>query len=407
MQNDKDTTADKGKAAPNRQKAPVAKTKAVPTPPPKTKRTRQQTGLIIIGVLIISSMGLSAVAPFLQTTTTPTDSQPTQVAATPTPLPTPIADLSAISFDKTLVHPSGLFTVAEPSGWTPNASRTTAEEAQMTLRNDPALSVVEYRLVKPATPPTSAEAISEFFNATWLAASWRDYTRWTEATRTLSDNELVMDFNLQRGAQEYIARQLAYTDGTFIYGIRVVAPPNASEMVRHIVENARTTFQANPQFASLPLEWNGYFDPVNKHLVRYPTTWALEDAANGAPASFTGGNARLRIEVINGSAIESAEAAQAFIEASQGVSVTSVQERDQFGTPAYAVSYSTETADGEPVSGLAVVMMGEAGQIHLANVRLNGVSLDLNETSEDAAANEARQVAESFALLNVDAEPVQ
>ncbi|MCS6836099.1 MAG: hypothetical protein NZ750_08795 [Anaerolineae bacterium] len=384
-----------------------AKGKPVSIASARKPRTWRDNALLGIGILIISSMGLSLVAPFLQSAA-PAPTAPATEPPTPTPLPTPIADLNSITFENRLLHPSGLFSVGQPKGWTPFTSQSTPQEVQITLRNDAALSVVEYRMVRPETPPSSGSDVSAFFTSSWLAASWRDYTRWTEETRQVQGNDLVMDFSLERGAQRFIARQLAFTDGTYIYGVRVVAPPNAADMVRYIVENARSTFEVNNQFADIPLEWKGYYDASYGHLLRYPSSWTLDDFAEGAPASFSAdGGITLRLEAQSAPQVSDESQARAFVEAAiSGARIRSVQTREQFGKPAYFVSYSAQTVDGDPISGLALLIPDE-NRVHLANLRLTGQDVDLNESSSDTTINRARQVVETLALLQIDATVVR
>jgi len=410
MPNEQDKAAkpaSKTRAGGDKPKTAAASKAKTSAPARKPPRTWRENALIGIGVLIISSMGLSLVAPFLQSASTSTASTtPTAAPATPTPLPTPIAELSSITFEERLLHPTGLFSVAQPSGWTPFSSESTPEEAQMTLRNDAALSVVEYRVVRPATPPATGDDVSAFFTQAWLAASWRDYTRWTEETRQVEGSELVMDFNLERGSQRFIARQLAFTDGTYIYGVRVVAPPNAAEMIRYMVENARSTFTINEQFAQLPLDWEGYYDASYGHLLRYPSSWTLEDFATGAPASFSAApNLTLRLEAQSASQIEDEAQARAFLETLiPNAQIKSVQTREQFGAQAYAISYGLSSVDGDPISGLALLMPGEESRVHLANLRFAGQDVDLNETNSNPALIQARQIVESLALLQTEAQ---
>ena len=397
----------KARAAGDKPKASsAAKGKPVGTSARKP-RTWRENALLGIGILIITSMGLSLIAPFLQSSL-PASTAPTAQPPTPTPLPTPIADLNSITFHSQLLHPSGLFTVGQPVGWTPFASQSTPQEAQMTLRNDAALSVIEYRLMRPETPPSSGDDVSAFFTQSWLAASWRDYTRWTEETRQVQGNELVMDFNLERGAQRFIARQLAFTDGTYIYGVRVVAPPNAAEMVRYMVDNARKTFDVNDQFAGIPMEWKGYYDASYGHLLRYPDSWTLDDSAPGAPASFSAsGGITLRLEAVEASQIDDEGQARALVEAVvSGARIKSVQTREQFGKTAYLVSYGTQNVDGDPISGLALLIPDES-RVHLANLRLAGQDVDLNESSSNTTISQAVQVVETLALLETDATVVQ
>src|SRR5689334_5602708 len=91
--------------------------------------------LIIISVLmIIAIAGSSILSLFtnsnnaVQLTDVPTEPpQPT--------FPPPITDFSTVKFDQDFLHPSGLFSVAQPTGWTPASPVSNANGAEITMNN--------------------------------------------------------------------------------------------------------------------------------------------------------------------------------------------------------------------------------------------------------------------------------
>ncbi|MCA9915863.1 MAG: hypothetical protein KC496_21060, partial [Anaerolineae bacterium] len=225
-----------------------------------TNRSAQNRASVYLGIFLAIVMGLSVVLPLISNQSLRTTVQPTETPA-PT-VPAPIEDLSTITFDQTYLHPSGLFTVAIPSGWSPVTEVNTTGEAQVTMRNPDALSIVEARILRPtsAVDLSSADGLGVIFSDNWLASSWREYSSWDETTRSVQDDQLVIDFNLTRNGQEYIARQIAYTDGTWVYVVRAVTPSNASRVLRYLLENEQASFQVVDRFLGEPIDWKTYFN---------------------------------------------------------------------------------------------------------------------------------------------------
>ena len=72
---------------------------------------------IILGIFMAIVLIAGPIASLLggNSGTTPTTVNPTAV-----PIPTfapPISDYSTISFDQVYLHPSGLYTIGQPTGW--------------------------------------------------------------------------------------------------------------------------------------------------------------------------------------------------------------------------------------------------------------------------------------------------
>jgi len=350
-------------------------------------RTMQRRVTVGLGILLAVAMGASLILPLLQNVAVQSQIEAEQ----PTPLPTatlppPLTDFSGISFDTTYLHPSGMFTTTIPSGWEVGNSTTAVNEDVITFRNPDQLSVIEQRLIQPVEPVESLEDVSEIFTDAWLGSSWREYSTWSESTRSIRDDQVVIDFTLSRTGQDYVARQVGRTDGRYVYVTRAVFPENSPEAVRFIVENMDPALEVVPIYVGLPLDWGSYFDPELKHIIRYPSDWRVEDAAPGLPASISGpGGEMLRVEGVD-AAIDSEEAAAELVTGLRsGIEVTSTTTFDRNGVSGYAIAYQEPTLEGPAQSGYAIMFDDETGRWHLADLRLPESGVNLNDI--DTAAN--------------------
>jgi hypothetical protein len=362
-----------------------------------TAAERRRRQYIVFSVVMVAVLSLSALAPiFTSGIVEPTPVTPT----TPTPvpvIPTPISDLSSISFENQVVSSTGLFSVAVPTGWEVGTNTATPTEAQLTQRNTPAESVIETRVILPPAPVSDVEGVRAFFDDAWLASSWRDYTSWDKASDSVVGDSYVADFNLRRTTRNFIARQEAWTDGTWIYMVRVVTPPNAPEQLKYVLDGVRRSLVANTQFEGAPFNWSSYFDTTNKYLIRFPTSWAVTDSASGAPTSLAGDGASLRIETM-AVALADTTAAETWVTETYGATIVSSQAVDRFGTPGFAVAYQVPDADGGTVSGYAVILV-EGERVHVADLRMPGAGIDLNAEDDAQQYGTWKQIMDSFGLF--------
>jgi hypothetical protein len=368
-------------------------------------RKLQQRITIFLGIFLSFGMIASVILPLLSQ-----NLQQSAPAERPTETPAPTApappDTSTISFDEIHLHSSGLFTVAVPTGWTVSNEFSTDAEAQLTMQNPRALSVLEVRVLAPAEDVEldSVNNLGAQFTEDWLRSSWRQYNSWREDTREVVNDELIIDFNLSRSGQNYVARQIASTDGTWIYVVRVVMPSNASEAMRYVLENEDASLKPIERYLGEALAWNGYFDNSASHLIRFPSTWAVTDSADGVPASIAGEDVQMRVETATG--IDSSDAASAYVAALHtGTEVQSVEAVEQYGLSGYRVSYTVPTLDGPTESGIALILNDESGVAHVANALLTDVqNSDLNSVdlaAEDTAQSikDVREALDTFSLL--------
>lgn len=365
----------------------------------------QQRITVFLGVFLSFGMVASVILPLISTQL---DLNQAQVQPTTAPLPTQPAppDTSTITFDSTYLHPSGLFTAAIPSSYELTNEFNTTGEAQVTMEDTDALSVLEIRVIRPTDEVSldNPQGLGAQFNRDWLNASWRGYSPWSEDARRVEDDKLIMDFSLASGGQDYVARQVAFTDGTWIYTIRVVAPSNASTAMQYVLDNEVESFQTIERFVGSDLEWNGYFDDSVNHLIRFPGEWSVVDSGEGLPASVAGANAQLRIETAMG-AIASEADAEAYVTALRSnITIVSTEAVEQFGNSGFRVAYSLQNVDGDSQSG-AVLILNDGETAHIANVLLEDVAdADLNMvdvTLEETAQplKDARELLDTFSIF--------
>ena len=340
----------------------------------------------IFGISMALIMGLSVILPALSTNVSPIQQIPPTTAPEPTPIPPP--DINAISFTETYLHPSGIFTVAQPTGWLPAAPSNTLDNVQATLSNSTAQSIIQVEVTRPdveTEAPLTLDEVDAQFTSSALASSWARYTSWTETGRRRENDELILDFTLTSGSQTFVARQKSWTDGDLIRSVRVVTPENATEALLYVLDEVAASLQVVPEFTSTPLDWTAHYDAVNGNIIRFPSDWTVADTAPGQPTSITDstGNITLRMET-SAETVADEAAAEAFVAAQRpGATILNVAPVTREGAEGYAVAYDFTTVDGDAQSGVAVLLTGADEQLHVANLRFPGAGIDLTtETAE-------------------------
>ncbi len=357
---------------------------------------------VAFGIIMAAVMALSVVLPTMgRSTTTQSSVQPTQV---PVPTFPPPPDTAAITFDNVYLHPSGLYSVAQPTGWPASQPESTDTNARSTFTNPGAQSVIQVdveTLLRDA--PLTLDDVDARYTQAALGSSWSNYSSWRETgsrVRT-EDGKLQMDFALTAQNMQYVARQLAWTDGEWLYSVRVVTPDNATEALRFVLNGVAASIVPNKLFAGTPFGWSAYHDTVYNHIVRFPKTWTVADSAAGRPASVSGPAGEvLRVEAQAGVSVADADAARAWAEAARpGATVLNVTPVSRTGGDGFAVAYGFTDADGEAQSGLVVLLNGADGALHSANLRFLGSSVDLTTDAGRAAQPELAQIMDTFAIL--------
>ncbi len=357
-----------------------------------------KTFTFIIGIIMTIAMVGSLILPMLTGNIGQADIE----AEAPTPFPEPTLpappDTAAINFDSLHLHSSGLFTVAAPSGWIAGGGSNTADELRASLTNSAYLSVVEVRISKNHAGIADLDALSAFLDKSWLSQTWSGYSRWDETSRkTTADGRVQIDFNLARGRSHMIARQESWLEGGDIYTVRVVMAENAPDALKFILQGVANGIERLPAYVDAPFGWDAYFDNLDKHILRYPSDWAVTDAAPGLPATIVGDHITLAVATFD-VAITSEDEARAWTESQRrGIQALSVEALTVAEAPGFQVSYRHTTLDGEVESGLLLMLNGADNRLHVANVRSATLNEDL--LTVDRAEYPWLAVIDSFRLM--------
>ena len=351
---------------------------------------------VVIGIIMSVAMVGSLIIPLLSRQATQVDApQPTAI---PEPTFPPPPDVSQINFDDVYLHPSGLFTLGLPTGWLPTIEQSGAEEVRVSLNNIDALSLIETRIIHNGDGITEADDLSAFFNDTWLGQSWGAYPRWDETSRKITDDgRVVIDFNLTRARVDYIARQESWIHDGDIYAVRVLTAENAPQELKFLLERTISSVKRLEVYAEAPLDWNGYFDNTDKHMIRYPQGWQVTDAAEGVPATIVGDGVTMVVETVDVALTSESDTIDWIENWRRGVEALTVEAVEVGAAAGYEVSYRLSTVDGAPESGLAVLLHGTDNRLHVANVRLHETDIDLQSVTAEEFP--ALSVLDSFRLL--------
>lgn len=366
-------------------------------------KTAQRT-TVILAIVMIIAIGGSAILPLFSSNNQVTTQQTAVPTATVVPTFAPaITDFTSISFDQDYLHSSGLFSVSQPTGWTPGVPTTKPDSVDITFNNAELLSVLQASLQIAAAPIENMDQLDAIYTTAVLNQSWSNYRNPRETARVrLPDNKLQIDFELQNARQQvFVARQISWWDTDWIYNVRVVTPNNQIDLLKFLSDKMVAGFKPNRIFAGTPADWQAYFDPTQKFILRFPSTWSLTDSAPGLPASIEGPNTSLRVEAQPVSAPLDEAAARTWVESSRaGATVVSVQPVTRGDASGFSVAYTYADSDGDSNSGLALLLNGPDNTLYAANLRIFEADVDLNTDTDQVSHDDLVKTLNSFQLLS-------
>ncbi|MDE2777059.1 MAG: hypothetical protein OXI77_14105 [Chloroflexota bacterium] len=359
-----------------------------------------KTFTYIIGIVMTVAMVGSLILPMISSQVGLGDSYIETPQPTPFPEPTmpPPPDTAAIDFENRYLHRSGLFTIGAPTGWQPATDSNTVDELRAGLNNIEAQSVVELRISKNFAGVADADSLSAFIDDAWLGHTWSGYSGWDETGRKIVGDEVVqIDFNLRRGRSNLIARQESWIEAGDIYSARVVTAENASQALKFLLGGLASSVERVSEYADPPYDWDAYFDNLDKHMVRFPSSWEVADAAPGLPATIKGDSVVLVISTLDVALASEDEAVDWAENWRAGVKAGGAEAVDVAGAAGYKVSYRLSTLDGAVASGMMIMLHGTDNRLHVANIRMPDLDEDLLDA--DPAEYPWLAVVDSFRLL--------
>lgn len=355
---------------------------------------------IYLGVFMAVVMIAGVFAPLIRQESSVLNTTEPTATVLPT-FPPPPADMNTITFDKVFLHPSGIFSIGQPTGWDASQPSRGVNIAQINLINNEMLAVVD-TYVEAA--PLTADELSAHFSESVINASWSNFSQWQETNRAMQADHLVIDFSVTLSGRTYVARQTAWTDGSWTYVVRVLVPENATDLLRYLLDNFVSSLKPQTEFKDTPFDWDAYYDAQASHIIRYPANWTITDSAPGRPASISSssGGIALRVESRSSTSIADEAAARAFVEGLRsGNTVVSVKPVTRGLGQGFSVASSYTTVDGSKESGLTVLLNGPDGALHIADLRFGTGNIDLNTVVLDAPAVDATPEATAEATAPV------
>lgn len=325
---------------------------------------------------------------------------PTATTVPPT-FPAPVTDFSSIAFDTNYLHPSGLFYVDVPTGWTVSNNVNNTRQAQVSFNNPERVSVIELYVERPSTLVTTPEEVSGLYTSGTLAGSWNRYDSWREAgERRYVDDSVVIDFVLSRDGQDYFAQHTAWTDGNLVYVVRVVTPSNARDLMFWLSETMPTKFHVYEQYISTPLGWTGNYNQTTSTFIRYPNTWRILDGGGDKPLTVGLDDDTAVIVTTQAGQVAGETGAREFVGGlRRNLEVVSVKEVTRGDVSGFSVAYKFFTPDGEERNGLAVLLNGTDNTLHTAVGQVNGGGVDLNSDEGRALFFDVTTSLDTFSLL--------
>lgn len=356
---------------------------------------------VFMAVVLIGSTFLQLISRITRNTT------PQTTAATATAIPTfpPPANADDLDFSTLYLHPTNIFAIGQPSGFDQASPTSNSNLAQVNMVNNTTLSVIDAFVQAPQEPVTT-ESLSDFFSADVLDRTWNFFSNWSESSRTTSATDLTIDFAVTLQQQQYVARQRAWTDGTWIYSVRVLAPANAVDYLRTLLDGATASMLPFTQFAGTPLNWAALYDNTSGMVIRYPAAWTVTDGGAGRPATVTSPDgATLRVEARPGQTVDSQDAAGAILQQIRpGATLVHIEEVSQAAsqtaeaTSGYQLTYTSATPDGEVQSGIAEILNGPNNTLFIAVLR--APTADLGSAGAEATVEPGSNAAEYEMIMS-------
>ena len=359
-------------------------------------------GLVLV-LTVIVSMLLTTFLPGGVTRPPATPLQ-TNFFQDPTPgpvtFPTPDPAGSGLTQAGLAVHPAGTFVIAQPQGFSPSSSASELIHSYSMV--DVARYAVIHAYLQAFVGPQDLNTLDIFNSPGTLASTWSEYDNWTETGRDQAGDRLVIDFTLALGESNYLAREITWPvpeNPSVVQVLRFVVPDNNLALLADLEALIIPSYKPLPAALSVPLEWPGLANPAGGYALRYAPDWALVEGPSGSTIALTlpGGTLTLSQEA---APITSEAEARAWAEASRAdAEVLAVEPVTRGASAGYAVAYRFSTADGEPQSGLVLLMDGPDEGSVAATLRLDDGAANLLAEDGREAYADLWQVLDTFTPL--------
>lgn len=321
---------------------------------------------------------------------------PTQI-----PLPTPEPDGPNLTLRALDIQSNGLFQVTVPNDWeiAENRFNPAVPRARITYDSPINLrySVIDVILDFGINYPSHEALSTDYLTTTYFRSEWSaEYQGMLETSRTVGDT-ITIDFELAASGQGFLARQVSWLDNGWLHSVRAVVPSNNPLLLDALIDMIVPTFVSYNDQRETDFSWTAYTDSEQGFLIRYPN-WQ-ESARSLLTATDLPAQARLR--TILAQPLAALEDAEAFVMNTlrPGSEVLSSQVTEREYGSGYLVSFSDVDSDGNPVSGMAALLNDDAGDLYVADIRLEEPTINLLSLEADSPYQQLRDVLDTFMIL--------
>ncbi len=370
------------------------------------KRKRNNRGMLVFTILMVTILVVGTVANFIGNDTADPSTANTDNNNPATPRPTPLVfptvepEGATLTLKQPTVNSSGLFQISVPEGWdiTTNSYDFNLPGARSAFLNSNRLSVVDAHLLTGVNYPSHQALSDEYFTSGYFLTAWGSYDGFTETGRTVGE-AVTIDFELGLDDKVFLARQIAWMDLDWVRLVRVVVPDNNPALLEQLINLVVPTFISyNDQRRTSPT-WVAFADNDANFAIRHPN-WTLVSAGTVPilEAPLTDASMVLRTETETPlSSLDEAETyVQEALRPDADVLSSLVITRD-YGN-GYMVSFADRDNEGNPISGLAVMLNDDANNLHIAELRLTESGVDLLQPA-GAEQQELFDIAQTFMVL--------
>ncbi len=381
----------------------------------RTRHRRRATIIgSLIGVIIIFSFVITLIAPDLGTRSSTNDIEPFSTPV-PTPfiVPTPDPD-PRLDGAPPYIHSSGLFRVFRPASenWrvTSESGPNDGTGIARVVMQEPDQLVVIHNYIQPGVEYETFTSLSEnFLTSSHFADAWSAYNSYIETGRTVTEEAVIVDFDLIDEGIDYRARTLHWTDDGWFYSSRIVAPANNPALLDLLADRILASFRPVPRVRDLPVEWPAFINPSEGYILKYPADWQKVAGDAGRPVTFApaanGGKLLVRTRVETGQVLEDETQVTDWLAASDETAVVLSSAPVAYdAAQGYEVAYTFTDSAGDTSSGVMVLLNDEAGNLFIANLQTGALDTDLlaAEDLPSAVQDARRAVRDGFIVLPTD-----
>lgn len=342
-----------------------------------------------------------------QQTVDPASIDTTDLTPIGTPRPTPFRfptaepDGPVLINGEPVIHTNGLFQVTAPVDFQTrnNDYNPTQPRARITLGSGERVSIVDVLLDTGINYPSHQVLADTLFDQAYFTDAWQEYTGFTEISRVIGDT-IRIDFNLETEDHTYLGRQIAWLDQDWLHIVRLIVPDNNPLLLDGLQGMIVPSFVSYADQRGKPGNWVAYRDPEQGFLVRHPY-WRI---ISKSVLETTTGEAQLILRTPQSTAVATLEEAESYVTETlrPGATVLASQVTARAFASGFMISYSDRDNDGNAVSGLVVLLNDVAGQLYVAEIRLEAAGVDLLTMEPNSPYQQLREVLDTFMVLPPD-----